>query len=55
MKRLPIDNRKKKILLNFRVDKFLFTQIKNNAEITGQDVSSFVRETLSDKVGVDDE
>jgi len=55
MKRLPLDDKRKRILLNFRLDQFLFTQIKNQADIEGIDVSSYVRETLSDKVGVDDE
>jgi len=55
MRRLPIDDTKKNHLLNFRVDEFLFNQLRDKAEISGKDMSSVIREGISDYLGIENE
>ena len=55
MKRLPLDDAKKNHLLNFRVDEFLFNQLRDRADISGKDLSSVIREGISDYLGIENE
>jgi len=52
MKRLSIDNPKKKVLINFRSDKFLFDNLKRKAEVNHQDLSSTIRELCERGLGI---